>query len=73
MPVQEIRAGEVGYIAASIKSLTDIHVGDTITIKKIQQIYHFQGIKKVIPMVYCGLYPIDGSEYEDLKSSIRKN
>ena len=72
IPVQEIQAGEVGYIAASIKSLTDIHVGDTITIKENPAEEPLPGYKKVTPMVYCGLYPIDGSEYENLKIALEK-
>ena len=72
MPVQEIQAGEVGYIAASIKSLTDIHVGDTITIKENPAEEPLPGYKKVTPMVYCGLYQIDGSEYENLKIALEK-
>ena len=72
MPVQEIQAGEVGYIAASIKSLTDIHVGDTITIKENPAEEPLPGYKKVTPMVYCGLYPIEGSEYENLKIALEK-
>ena len=72
MPVKEIQAGEVGYISASIKSLTDIHVGDTITIKSNPAQEPLPGYKKVTPMVYCGLYPIDGSEYENLKVALEK-
>ncbi len=72
MPVQEIKAGEVGYISASIKSLTDIRVGDTITIKENPAEEPLPGYKKVTPMVYCGLYPIDGSEYENLKIALEK-
>ena len=72
MPVKEIKAGEVGYIAASIKSLTDIHVGDTITQKDNPADEPLPGYKKVTPMVYCGLYPIDGSEYENLKVALEK-
>ena len=72
MPVQEIQAGEVGYIAASIKSLTDIHVGDTITIKENPAEEPLPGYKKVTPMVYCGLYTIDGREYENLKIALEK-
>ena len=72
MPVQEIKAGEVGYIAASIKSLTDIQVGDTITLKNNPADEALPGYKKVTPMVYCGLYPIDGSEYENLKVALEK-
>ena len=69
---QEIKAGEVGYIAASIKSLTDIQVGDTITQKNNPAKEPLPGYKKVTPMVYCGLYPIDGSEYENLKIALEK-
>ena len=72
MPSKEIKAGEVGYIAASIKSLSDIHVGDTVTVTSNQAIEPLKGYKKVTPMVYCGLYPIDGSEYENLKVALEK-
>jgi len=72
MSVQEIKAGEVGYIAASIKSLTDIQVGDTVTLKNNPANEPLPGYKKVTPMVYCGLYPIDGSEYENLKVALEK-
>ena len=72
MPTQEIKAGEVGYIAASIKNLSDIHVGDTITLKGNPADEPLKGYKKVTPMVYCGLYPIDGSQYEDLKEALEK-
>ena len=72
MPTQEIKAGEVGYISASIKSLTDIHVGDTITLKNNPVEEALPGYKKVTPMVYCGLYPVDGSEYENLKIALEK-
>ena len=72
MPTDEIKAGEVGYIAASIKNLSDIHVGDTITLENNQAEKALAGYKKVTPMVYCGLYPIDGSEYENLKIALEK-
>ena len=72
MPAQELKAGEVGYIAASIKTLSDIHVGDTITLKTNPASEPLKGYKKVTPMVYCGLYPIDGSQYEDLKEALEK-
>ena len=72
MPTQEIKAGEVGYIAASIKSLSDIHVGDTVTLNDNPSDKPLKGYKKVTPMVYCGLYPIDGSEYENLKVALEK-
>ena len=72
MPSKEIKAGEVGYIAASIKSLSDIHVGDTVTLSDNPADKPLKGYKKVTPMVYCGLYPIDGSEYENLKVALEK-
>ena len=72
LPTKEIKAGEVGYIAASIKILTDIHVGDTITLKNNPADNPLPGYKKVTPMVYCGLYPVDGSEYENLKIALEK-
>ena len=72
MPTKEIKAGEVGYIAASIKNLSDIQVGDTITLKNNPANEPLTGYKKVTPMVYCGLYPIDGSQYEALKEALEK-
>ncbi len=67
-----LMAGEVGYIAASIKSLSDIRVGDTITNKENPAKEPLPGYKKVNPMVYCGLYPMDGSDYENLKIALEK-
>ena len=72
VPTNEIRAGEVAYIVASIKTLSDIHVGDTITLKNDPADKPLAGYKKVTPMVYCGLYPVDGSQYEDLKEALEK-
>ena len=72
LPTEELEAGEVGYIAASIKNLSDIRVGDTITTKQNPAIEALPGYKKVNPMVYCGLYPIDGSDYENLKIALEK-
>ena len=72
MPCSELLAGDVGYIAASIKSLSDLHVGDTITLVNNPAKEPLKGYKKVQPMVYCGLYPIDGSEYENLKVALEK-
>ena len=69
---EELLAGDVGYIAASIKSLSDLHVGDTITLKNNPAEEPLKGYKKVQPMVYCGLYPMDGSEYENLKIALEK-
>ena len=67
-----LEAGEVGYIAASIKSLSDIRVGDTITLVDNQAKEPLPGYKKVNPMVYCGIYPVDGSDYENLKVALEK-
>lgn len=71
-PTEQLIAGEVGYIAASIKSLSDIRVGDTITIDDMPAEKPLPGYKKVNPMVYCGLYPVDGSDYENLKIALEK-
>ena len=71
-PCEKLEAGEVGYIAASIKSLSDIRVGDTITLKNNQASAPLPGYKKVNPMVYCGIYPVDGSDYENLKVALEK-
>ena len=71
-PADELTAGEVGYIAASIKSLSDIRVGDTITNNENPADEPLPGYKKVNPMVYCGLYPMDGSDYENLKVALEK-
>ncbi len=72
IPTKELKAGEVGYVAASIKNLSDIHVGDTITLKLSPASKPLPGYKKVNPMVYCGLYPMDGSDYENLKVALEK-
>ena len=71
-PAESLMAGEVGYIAASIKSLSDIRVGDTITVDDRPAEKPLPGYKKVNPMVYCGLYPVDGSDYENLKVALEK-
>ena len=72
LPADKLEAGEVGYIAASIKSLSDIRVGDTITVETNPAKEPLPGYKKVNPMVYCGLYPVDGSDYENLKVALEK-
>ncbi len=71
-PAESLMAGEGGYIAASIKSLSDIRVGDTITVDDRPAEKPLPGYKKVNPMVYCGLYPVDGSDYENLKVALEK-
>ena len=72
VPQNELLAGEVGYIAASIKSLSDLHVGDTITLNNNPAKEPLKGYKNVNPMVYCGLYPVDGGDYENLKVALEK-
>ena len=68
----ELRAGEVGYIAASIKNLSDIRVGDTITSRKNPAQKPLDGYKEVKSMVYSGIFPADGSDYEELKEALEK-
>jgi len=72
VPSKELRAGEVGYVAASIKNVSDINVGDTITLKNNKALEPLPGYRKVTPMVYCGIYPADGSDYENLKAALEK-
>ena len=72
IPTTELKTGEVGYVAASIKNVSDIHVGDTITKKSNPAEKPLPGYKKITPMVYCGIYPADGSDYEDLKAALEK-
>ncbi len=71
-PCKELLTGEVGYVAASIKNVSDIHVGDTITLKNNKADKALPGYRKVTPMVYCGMYPADGSDYENLKAALEK-
>ena len=72
IPTDRLEAGEVGYIAASVKTVSDLHVGDTITLKNNPAKEALPGYKKANSMVYCGLYPVDGSEYENLKEALEK-
>ena len=71
-PKDELRAGEVGYIAASIKDIADVHVGDTITLADAPASEPLPGYKPVLPMVYCGIYPADGADYESLRDALEK-
>lgn len=71
-PAKELTAGEVGYITASIKTVGDAHVGDTITTADNPASEMLPGYRKVNPMVYCGLYPADGSDYEVLRDALEK-
>ena len=71
-PAEQLTAGEVGYIIASVKTISDLHVGDTITNANNPALEPLPGYKKANSMVYCGLYPLDGSEYENLKVALEK-
>ncbi|MCL2858964.1 MAG: translation elongation factor 4 [Oscillospiraceae bacterium] len=72
VPAEKLEAGEVGYIAASVKTVSDIHVGDTITNAANTAIKALAGYKEAVSMVYCGMYPLEGGDYEDLKSALEK-
>ena len=72
VPAEYLSAGEVGYICASVKTISDLQVGDTITLKNQPASTPLPGYKKANSMVYCGMYPIDGSEYEPLKEALEK-
>ena len=72
IPTDKLEAGEVGYIAASVKTVSDLNVGDTITLKNNPAKEPLPGYKKANSMVYCGIYPMDGSEYEPLKDALEK-
>ena len=72
LPVEKLSAGEVGYIAASIKNVQDAHVGDTITGANRPAQKALPGYKKIRPMVFCGIYPADGSKYDLLRDSLEK-
>ncbi len=72
IPAESLSAGEVGYIAASVKTVSDLNVGDTITLKSRPAKEALPGYKKANSMVYCGMYPLDGSEYEPLKEALEK-
>ncbi len=71
-PSECLKAGEVGYIAASIKDIADIRVGDTVTLANDPAKAPLPGYKPVLPMVYCGIYPADGADYEDLKDALAR-
>lgn len=69
---KELSAGEVGYLTASIKSISDVKVGDTITSLNNATKEPLPGYKEIKPFVYCGIYPIDSKKYEDLKEALEK-
>lgn len=72
IPTEELSAGMVGYITASLKNVADTRVGDTVTLSANPCAEAMPGYKKVQPMVYCGLYPADGAKYPDLRDALEK-
>ena len=72
LPAQELTAGMVGYLTASLKNVKDTRVGDTVTDNNFPCIQPLPGYKKVNPMVYCGMYPADGAKYPDLRDALEK-
>lgn len=72
LPIGELRAGDVGYIAASIKNVRDARVGDTITEADRPTAEAMPGYKPAVPMVYSGIYPVDGAKYQELKDALEK-
>ena len=70
--VQQLLPGEVGYVAASIKNVTDTEVGDTITDANRPAEEPLAGYKKAVPMVYCGLYPVENNQYTELRDALEK-
>ena len=71
-PCDKLQAGEVGYLTASIKTVQDTRVGDTVTLVSNPTPEPLPGYRKVTPMVFCGIYPVDGSQYPDLKDALEK-
>ncbi len=71
-PTEELTAGEVGYISASIKTVSETRVGDTITDDNKPASEPLPGYKRIMPNVFCGIYPADGSEYDDLRDALEK-
>lgn len=72
VPTEILMAGDVGYVTASIKNVRDIHVGDTITDAENPCAEPLPGYRKVTSMVYCGIYPADGADYENLRDALEK-
>ena len=72
VPVQELQCGSVGCIAASIKNVKDCHVGDTVTLANNPATEPLPGYRKAVSMVYCGLYPTESKDYENLRDALEK-
>lgn len=70
--VDELSAGEVGFVVAGIKNVRDTHVGDTITDEERPADTPLPGYRRINPMVFCGIYPIDSSDYDDLREALEK-
>lgn len=70
--VNELGVGDVGFIAASIKNVRDVRVGDTVTAADRPTAEPLPGYRKITPMVFCGLFPIDGADYDDLRDALEK-
>ncbi|WP_211135155.1 translation elongation factor 4 [Clostridium paraputrificum] len=71
-PIGELRSGDVGYVTASIKNVRDARVGDTITYADRPTAEALPGYKPAVPMVYSGIYPVDGAKYDELKEALEK-
>ena len=71
-PCDKLCAGEVGYLTASIKTVRDTRVGDTVTLASAPCAEALPGYRKVTPMVFCGIYTVDGAKYPDLKDALEK-
>lgn len=72
IPTEKLQAGDVGYLTASIKNVRDTHTGDTVTLANNPVKEALPGYKKVNSMVYCGIFPADGSRYQDLRDALEK-
>ena len=72
IPTEKLEAGDVGYLTASIKNVRDTHTGDTVTLANNPVKEALPGYKKVNSMVYCGIFPADGSRYQDLRDALEK-
>ena len=70
--VNSLAAGEVGYLIASIRSIEDVRVGDTITLKEAGEVEALAGYEEPLPMVYCGLYPVEPADFENLRSALAR-
>mgnify|MGYP001315720980 FL=1 len=70
--INELNSGDVGYIVTSLKNVSDINVGDTISLKNEKNVRSLPGYKEIKPMVFSGMYPVDSQDYEDFKTSLLK-